>query len=153
GVLKAHQASSGRVVAANGDFYPSARKVATTPALSADRAAEIARAEVGQAAIAQSELVIVDPGWYGDPPTGGKLAYFVVVANLPLAIREAFFVDARAGTILDRWSLICPARDRRVYNSFDSGNLPGSPARFEGQPANGDAEVDQAYEYLADTYG
>lgn len=154
GVLKAHQAATGRFTAANGDFYPAARKVSTTPALTADQAAHIARSEVGllAAAVAQNELVIVDPGWYGDPPTGAKLAYHVIVENLALALREALFVDAHSGMILDRWSLICSARDRRVYNSFDSGNLPGTPARFEGQPATGDFEIDSAYEYLADTY-
>jgi Zn-dependent metalloprotease len=155
GVLKAHQAADGRFTAANGDFYPAARKVSTTPALTADQAAAIAQAEVGptSATIAQNELVIVDPGWYGDPTIGAKLSYYVVVAQPELLIREALFIDAHTGMILDRWSLVCSARDRRVYNSFDSGELPGSTARFEGETFYGDFEVDSVYEYLADTYG
>jgi bacillolysin len=155
GVLKAHQNAAGRFTAANGDFYPSARKVSTAPTLASDRAARIAQSEVGPLStkVSQNELVIVDPGWYGNPPTGARLAYYVVVEDLAHALREALFIDAHSGMVLDRWSLICTARDRRVYNSFDSGNLPGSPARFEGQPASGDAEVDSAYEFLADTYG
>lgn len=155
GVLKAHQRSSGVFSAANGDFYAASRKVVTQPTISSERAAEIAKAEIGSSAarIAQTELTIIDPGWYGDAPRGARLAFYVIVEQPDGMLRDATFVDAHTGEILDRWSLLCTARDRRVYNGLDGGNLPGTPARFEGEPPNGDLEVDQAYEYLADTYG
>ncbi len=155
GVLRTHQNAAGAFVAANGDFYSTARKVGTTPTLTSTQAGEIARAETGpsDAHIAQSELTIVDPGWYGDPPQGAHLAYYVIIEKLDQMIRDAYFIDAHSGKVLDRWSLICTARNRQVYNSFDSGSLPGTRARFEGDPANGDFDVDSAYEYLADFYG
>ena len=36
GVIKVHRNGAGDIVAANGDFYPSAYKVRTTPALDAE---------------------------------------------------------------------------------------------------------------------
>ncbi|GMU80234.1 MAG: hypothetical protein AMXMBFR47_01050 [Planctomycetota bacterium] len=155
GVVKVHQDRTGAVVAANGDFFAAARKAATTPALTPAQAAAIALAEPGltETAAAVNELVIVDPGWYGDPAVGAKLAYYLEMADADVTTREALFVAAQTGAILDRWSLICTARDIRVHDGQEGGGLPGVPARFEGQPPTGDRDIDRGYDYSADTYG
>jgi Zn-dependent metalloprotease len=154
GVLKVHQSAAGEITAANGHFFAAARKVSTTPSIDAARARTIALDEVGEPAATTPpiELTIVDPGWYGDAPLGARLAYHVIVEDLPNAIREAFFIDAHSGTVLDRWSMICTARDREIHNANGSGDLPGPLARSEGQPPTGNFEVDSVYDYAGDTY-
>ncbi len=157
GVLRVHQDREGQIVAANGDFYPISPKLTLTPTITAGKAAAIASAElshmrqtVGQPTVEHSELVIVDPGWYGDPPTGARLAYHIILSDT--ALREAFFVDAHTGETIDQWTLICTARNRMIYTGFGSPSLPGTLARTEGGPSTGRFDVDAAYDYLGDTY-
>ncbi len=108
GVLKIHQNPDGAVIVGNGDFYPKAERVNTELRLQPDAAAAIAGQAIGygQPAVEHSELVIVDPGWYGDPPQGAHPAYYVILADLSVPMREAFFVDAQTGKILDWWDLL-----------------------------------------------
>jgi len=154
GMLKVHQNALGEVVVANGDFYPITPKLKTTPTLAADRAEAAAHAalaptllEGSQPGVEHSELVIVDPGWYGDPPMGAHLAYYVILSDLSVPVREAFFVDAHTGAIVDQWTLLHTARDRVVFD--DTTDLV---VRTEGDPATGDPEADRAYDYAGDTY-
>ncbi|MEK6675732.1 MAG: M4 family metallopeptidase [Planctomycetota bacterium] len=155
GMLKVHQDSIGQVTAANGDFYPIPAKLLTTPRLTADAAVAGARTAlgVGQPRVEKSELVIVDPGWYGDPPIGAHLAYHVVLTDLSVPVSEAFFVDAQTGTVLDRWSMIHTARVREIYDGLGGGALPGALIRDEGDPPVGSpADANRAYDYAGDTY-
>jgi len=156
GILKVHQDAAGNVLAANGDFYPIRTTLSVQPTL--DRAAAIAaaRAAIGLAnpTIGKCDLVIVDPGWYGDPPRGDHLAYYVVVSDPRAGIAEAVFVEAQTGEILDRWSLIHLALDREVYDGNGGQLFPASPVRSEGEasdPAE-HADVDRAYDYAGDIY-
>ncbi|UCC31157.1 MAG: M4 family metallopeptidase [Phycisphaerales bacterium] len=136
GMLNVHQDARGRIVAANGDFYPVKPTLNTVPTLKVDAAIAQAMAEitVGDPSIEQSELVIVDPGWYGDPPLGEHLAYYIVLTDLTVPLRDAFFVDAHTGAILDRWSMICDVRLRSIHDAEG-----GSDCCF----ANGSAGCDQ----------
>lgn len=155
GTLKVHQDSTGGVRSANGDFYDIPQKLVTTPTLSAERTVEIARTAIGalNAEVEHNELVIVDPAWYGDAPKGVRLAYHLILGDLGKQIREALFVDAHSGEVLDQWSLLHSARDRRVYNVNGGSNLPGTLQRSEGQGPSGSFDVNQAYDYSGDFYG
>ena len=155
GVLKVHQDAAGRVVGTNGDFYPISAKLDLVPSLEADAALAVATATVESAKprMERRELVIVDPGWYGDPPTGEQLAYYIVLSDLPAAIHEAFFVDAHDGKILDQWTLIHDARNREIYDGERTSDLPGVLARAEGgDPVKSPEDVNRAYDYYGDTY-
>ena len=154
-VLKVHQNSAGRIVSVNGDFYPIPEKLSVIPSLSIFRAGDIARAETPAAdpAIESIELMIVDPGWYGDPAIGPRLAYLVVTIDLSVMVRQAAFIDAQTGQLLDSWSLICSARNRDIHDANGGGDLPGPLARAEGQPAVGKFEVDGCYDFTGDFYG
>ncbi|UCC29825.1 MAG: M4 family metallopeptidase [Phycisphaerales bacterium] len=150
GVLKVHQEPNGAVIAGNGHFHPRAAKVNTQPKLEPQVATTIARRMIGhgQPTVEHSELVIVDPGWYGNPPQGAHLAYYIVLADLSVPLREAFFVDAHTGKILERWSLLHTGLYRRVWNDQTSAWV-----RLEEDPPTGDPDADAAYNYTGDVYG
>jgi len=159
-VLKVHQALDGWIVAVNGHTHFVPEDLATIPSLDADEAAIIAVAQVDAEAptVSSSRLVVVDPGWYGDPTMGPRLAYELVIAGDSSGVLETVFVDAQRGTVLDQWSLIHFDRERRVYDGQGAAELPGVPARSEGEPPlepAGDAVIDdvnQAYDYMGDVY-
>lgn len=156
GLLKVHQDAAGRFIAANGRFYPIPETLSIVPTLTSEQAETVAIEMLGggSATAVDTELVIVDPGWYGDPTIGPHLAYYVAVSAPALGMEEAFFIDARRGDVLDRWSLMCLARDRRVHlhTAVPGEPLPGPLARAEGDPPTGNAEVDPTYDYMGDTY-
>lgn len=157
GSLKVHQDAAGQIRSVNGRFYPMSPKFDVHASLDAESGAVIAVGEMAPAAVAAetTELVIVDPGWYGDSPMGAHLAYHVIVSNAMMQVREAFFIDAHTGEVLDRWSLVCDALFRQVYDA-SGGGLPGVLVRDEDgpppTPPTGDDEVDRAFDYGGDTY-
>jgi Zn-dependent metalloprotease len=154
-VLKVHENARGQFLAVNGVVRTIPDKLSTTPALTAARAVQLAKAELGNPAVQvhRSDLVLVDPVWYGDPPAGVHLAYQIELADPDHAVGEAFFVDAHTGQILDRWSTVCTARNRRIYDAEDGSALPGTRARFENEPpVAGLEDVNRAYDYYGDTY-
>ncbi len=155
GVLKVHQDEAGRVVAANGDFYPIEPGLDLVPASDPTTAIAVAtgRIQTPSPIVERCDLVLVDPGWYGDPPIGVHLAYYIILADPAAAILEAFFVDAQTDRILDQWALDYTARDRRVYDGLGTYELPGELARAEGEdPVDDPEDVNRAYDYLGDTY-
>ena len=155
GVLNVHQDAAGRFIAANGHFHPILPTLSVVPSLSErDAAASAAsKSSVVSAAVELSQLVVVDPGWYGDPSVGAHLAYYVIRSDPARAYREAFFVDAHTGFLLDRWSLVESAMDRRIYNGLGTATLPGILVRGEGDPPAG-AAIDLAIDRkrFADIY-
>lgn len=114
-VLKVHQDARGAFTAANGDFHPIQTTFDLSSAMYEEEAVGVASAEIASGALVleSTELVIVDPAWYGDPPRGTRLAYYIILADTSVPLREAFFVDAQTGEVLDQWSLIHTTRSRR----------------------------------------
>lgn len=155
GMLKVHSRADGLIYAANGAFHPISEKLMLAPLLGTADAVRLATADLDAAStqVDRAELVIVDPGWYGDPPRGARLAYYLIVSDLTVPLREAMFIDARTGDVLDQWSLILGARDRRVYNGNGGASLPGTLVRSEGAgPVASPADVNRAYDYAGDIY-
>lgn len=147
GTLRLHQDAVGAFRSANGNHFPIPAGLNTVPTLTSADAVAAARGILNlPAALAQkSELTIVDPGWYGDPPAGVHLAYHVVLSDP--GVREAFFVDAHSGKLLDRWSLLENVKDRVVVYEPTS-----TVVRVEGGAATGDPDQDMCYDYSGDTY-
>jgi len=155
GELRVHQDAAGRIVAANGEYFPIPQKLSTVARISAEEAVGFALAGLALAdpAVVKSDLVIVDPGWYGDAPRGPHLAYHIELVSEADFVHEAFFVDAQDGTVLDRWSRVCSLRDRRIYDANNSGNVPGILARAEGNPVvQNRPDVNKAYDFYGDVY-
>ncbi len=155
GILRVHEDAAGSLVAMNGDFYPISPKLITTPAVTEQEAvaACLEDLQLDTADTESSKLVIVDPGWYGDPTIGAHLAYHIVLTNWPMSVREAFFVDAATGEILDRWTMLHTARVRQIHDGNGGGSLPGTLVRAEGDPVVASPEdVNRAYDYYQDVY-
>ncbi len=150
GILKTHQNAQGDFIAANGDFYPISQKLNVVASLTSIKAIVLAKAllDTEQPTVETSELVIVDPGWYGDPAIGAHLAYYIVLADRSVPLRQAFFVDAHSGLILDQWNLLHNALDRQVTD-----DVLGALVRSEGDPQTGDFDSDVVYDYMGDMYG
>lgn len=155
GQLRIHQDDQGRVIAANGHFFALPVTLGVQPDLPAETAGQIASEEFdsGNATVRRVELVIVDPGWYGDPPAGARLAYLVELEDPQTWNAESFFVDAMSGKILDRWSLMERARVRQIYDGKQTTALPGVLVRTETSPALPfPIDANRAFHYFGDTY-
>gem|GEM_PF-2622969 len=156
GEVKVHQDQRGDFLGANGDFHRLDPGFPTVATLSLDRAVALAsiNLEYTNPIVSENNLVIVDPGWYGDPPIGAHLAYHLIIRDGASAGATEFLVEAFSGKILDRWSHLSTARFRRVYDGMGEHDLPGTLARSEDDPPVGVPEdVDRAYDYAGDVYG
>ncbi|HRR86142.1 MAG TPA: M4 family metallopeptidase, partial [Phycisphaerae bacterium] len=155
GVVKVHEDAAGRVYAANGDFLPVPDDLAVTPVVKpADaEAAAIRLVNRGTPSIEHAELVVVDPAWYGGRATGPRLAYYIILRDISVVLREGVFVDARTGEILDRWNMIQTSRIRKIYDAHGSSDLAGATlARSEGDPPYSLVDVNRGYDYAGDVY-
>ncbi|MCB9849411.1 MAG: M4 family metallopeptidase [Phycisphaerales bacterium] len=155
GILKVHQNARGEVVAANGAFHPIGDKLNTVPALSVDEVIATIATDwnAGTMNVERADLVIVDPGWYGDPARGAHLAYYVIVSDTDFSKREASFIDAHTGETLDAWSLEVSVRNRAVYNGNGGSTLPGTLIRAEGdEPVASPDDANYAYDFAGDIY-
>jgi len=155
GVVNVHQDAHGRVVAANGHFRRIKAGMDTRPTLTPAQAVASAAGRLEWTAfhVTRADLVIVDPGWYGDPPAGAQLAYHLELERPDGLAREAFFVDAHVGEVIDRWSDVPTILERQIFDGAGGSELPGTPARFESDPPFGFIlDVDRAYDYAGDYY-
>ncbi len=137
-----------------GDLHPIPAWLDPTRVVSSDTAGTAAKAALNgeQLTVEQNELVIVDPGPCGDPPIGPDPAYYDVVYDPLALVREANFIDALTGRVLDRGTLVEGTKERRVYSAYNSTSLPGELWRAEGDPITGNADVNRAYDYSGDFY-
>ncbi|HPF40413.1 MAG TPA: M4 family metallopeptidase [Phycisphaerae bacterium] len=151
GELSVHYRKDGALHAITGRFYPIPASLKVTPLLSIDDAlgAFLATRD-GELDVFESELTIVDPGWYGDPSIGAHLAYRFTLASRHGQERLGVFVDANTGQTLDEWSMMCGANERRIYSGAGQSALPGVLARDELDPATGAEDIDEAYDYIGD---
>ena len=155
GVLKVHQAPDGLSGVVNGHFRRVGSSLSPEPTISRNEAVAVAEADLGLGVmeVEEAELVVVDPGWYGDPAIGARLAYRLVLADRQVPIREAYFVDAHRGIVLDRWNVFHTVRDRQVHDAGGTGSLPGTLVRSEMDgPVGTPAEADEVFDHAGDTY-
>ena len=157
GTFKVHQAADGEIVAANADFYPIPDSLDTKPTLSPAQAASVASDVLGVEGLAvdRNDLMIVDPGWYGDRPIGARLAYHVIVAASEPHLREAFFIDAHSGAVLDQWNLIQTAKFRDVKNRRNGTPISTAfPCRDDliDPIVDGTRECNRAFDFSGDFY-
>jgi Zn-dependent metalloprotease len=84
---------------------------------------------------------------------GTRLTWRMVLANSTgEPIKEQVFVDAQTGEICFHYSMIVEGKSRLIYDANNTWTMPSTPVRDEGAPATGIQDVDDAYDYLGDTY-
>ena len=159
GMLKAHLDAAGNLTAVNGTIVP-AIDLATKPRLSAKDArtraialvkAEPPTASTGGAAKADglraesNQLLVYRTGLIKGEAGTNELAYHVVVTN-GANIRDAVFINANTGKVINRYSLIDNALHRVLFEGQEDaeGNpLPSIQIWEEGDPFPGPLNQDQ----------
>jgi len=99
------------------------------------------------------ELTIFSPSVMGqDGPD--RLAYRIrLKAISPVFVQAEAFVDAHTGVAIWHYSLIDQMLQREIFDFANQTFVqPPFPARREGDPATGVVDVDEAYQFLEDTY-
>jgi len=155
GVVKVHLASDGTPLSINGAYYPIPKKLEIAPKILADQALILAARELGQEALIETsapQLVIVNPGWYGDDPIESPVLAHHLVAEGAEMLAENILVDARTGVVLDHWPAVHSALLREIYDGSGGGGLPGVLARTEGSAASGDIDIDNSYDTAGELY-
>jgi len=124
------------VVAVNARTLGNLSGVDTTAAVDAADAARAVRAQLATdprlavATLDAPRLEVLDPGHFNGRPTGAHLAWAFEARGV--ALRERIWVDAQTGGIIQHYSQVTDARDRRVYDAENTANLPGTLVRSEG---------------------
>jgi len=100
----------------------------------------------------EPKLTIFDPAVLGT--AGGiRLVWDMkVYSEERVYINEHILLDAHNGEVVRRYPLNIPARNRKVYDSDNTTADPGTLERSEGEGPSGIADVDDAYDFLGDTY-
>ena len=153
GIVKVHVDAAGDLTAVNGTIVP-AIDLSTDPRLSADQATSKAIAAVvadppgssddGQAKLKEkdlraekSQLQVYRTGLVKGDAGTNVLAYEVVVTN-GSSVRDAVFVDANTGKIVNRYTMVDNALFRRLFEQNTSNEV-----WHEGQPFPGGLNQDQ----------
>ncbi|QOJ15431.1 MAG: M4 family metallopeptidase [Planctomycetia bacterium] len=154
GVLRVHRDPGGDYRRVTGHFRPIPDKLDPAPKLTVEAAQAVYQKQerVGSVAFRAGELTVVDPGWYGDPHFGPRLAWRLIATDTVSGLSMGAFVDAHSGELLDQWALDCTLLSRQIRTGSGTSLLPGTMVRQEGEPPSGDVDVDRAYDYAADTY-
>jgi Zn-dependent metalloprotease len=161
GELKAHFDASDNLVATNGTFVPDIT-VNPTPSLTADDATRTALkrvyADLGRTTkvSTQSKLMIYREGLSKGVPGANRLAWEILATNGKY-VREAIYVDAHSGAIIDKISGIHDAKDRRAFDAEGTEapgpNYPANPFWVEGQAfPTGNAEADNMIAASSEIY-
>ena len=135
---------------ANGRIHRIPAVLNPVPVLTLDDAVAAATAHLQpfSGVLFDSELVIVDPGWWGGRSSGPRLAYRLSIDDPGRSLPFLCFVDATTGAILDRWDLADNA-NIQVFNGFPGFN---APARSTANNAvNANADVNRGFDFGGDT--
>jgi Zn-dependent metalloprotease len=118
--------------------------------VSSDQARDVAVGQVADAKVVQAPKLFVYTGvpLASQPAT---LAWAVDVTSTTRPERKLVFVDAVSGQVTDTLDRTEFAKNRTIYNANGS-TTTGTFARGEGDPATGNTDVDNAYDFTGATY-
>ena len=151
------------VISVNGEVSP-ALTLNTTPTIAPEVAIQTALAEMAkiyqtdanQLSASVPKLWIYDSALLDVPGVPFRtLVWHLEVNHFMEPIREFVLIDAHFGSMVLNFNQIHTALERKIYDNQNDSTieLPGSNlARSEGDPITDIADVDQAYDFLGDTY-
>jgi bacillolysin len=133
-------------------------QVPTKPILSAGDAAiaamrvAAAKARGAKLAVTDPQLAIFDPAVL-DAPGSQHLVWDMEVSSEddPTAGGQ-ILLDAVTGAVIRHYPAVLDALNRQIYDSNNTTSDPGTLARSEGGAASTIADVNDAYDFLEDTY-
>jgi Zn-dependent metalloprotease len=103
--------------------------------------------------VGEPQLWIYNPSILGMNQDRSSLVWRMDVESADgLPIRELVLVDAHLGFVALHFNQMDTAKSRMVYDAGCTSTLPGSLVRSEGDPATGNADADNAYDYTGYTY-
>jgi Zn-dependent metalloprotease len=150
GAVTAHLARGDALTGFTAGVAQATSGAASQPSLSADRARDVALAQVADAKLVQAPKLYVYTGVpFGSHPA--TLAWAVDVTSTTEPDRKLVFVDAVSGQVSDKLDRTAFAKNRTIYNANGS-TTTGTFARGEGDPATGNTDVDNAYDWTGVTY-
>ncbi len=156
GELTVHLRGAG-VVALHAVTFNDLDNIETTPRIPASTALDVARTiiqqEYGVTAMprTQPHLEFFNPGILEYTAAATRLSWLVELRAAGL--RARVWVDAESGEVLFHFNALPHGLERRIYDLRDTPEaLPGTPVRFEGEPPTGDTDIDNVYDFTADTY-
>lgn len=135
----------------------------TTPGIDAEAAGEKALGMVSlkysiptdSLSILSSELAVYNPVLLGYGMNKNFLVWKLIIRSDQPPRSEFVLIDAKSGRSLLSFNQIDTALYRKMYdnNNDKYAGLPGyGPVRVEGNGPTGNDDVDEAYQYLGDTY-
>ncbi len=162
GELVVNLDAAGNVRSINGEISPDI-SIGTAPTVSAktakakavDFTAKREGVDRSSLSIAENELSVYNPVLLGEELNRNFLVWRFEVRSDNGMVRELVLVDAMTGMPLLGFNQVDSARNRSIYDNQNNpyAGLPGfGPYRTEGQGATGVADIDNAYDYLGDTY-
>src|ERR1051326_3651019 len=106
----------------------------------------------GNLQTAEPRLTIFAPSVLGE--TGNiRLTWEMIVTDENASeLNERIFIDAHSGNLIRQFPLHCELINRRIFDANNSSNIPSTPTRTEGQVVSGISDLDNAYDFLGDTY-
>jgi bacillolysin len=160
--LMVHFNRHGALTAVNGTFVPNI-KVSTLGNLDGNSAASVAIDAVQSTVemTAGTELTSSEPvlgihklGLANDEPGRQVLAWQVEVTSVTgTPVREFTFIDAANGAMVESFSAIDNALNRKNYNTNFTSNIGAAVVcRSEGDPPSSNADCNDAYEFAGDIY-
>ena len=135
-----------------------ARRLSLVPTLTADDAVARTRATVA-AKIGAAQLDVTPPQLTLFAPSVLNAAgpvrlvwRFTISTEGEVIPAEEILLDAHNGEVVRRYSQHVPLLHRTVFDANNTSVVPLLPSRVEGGPASGNNQVNDAYNFLGDTY-
>lgn len=101
---------------------------------------------------ASAQLYILRPSVVGLSGATRLVWYVEASASGLDPYHDAMLVDAHSGQVVHQWTLVHTIKDRRVYNAQNQFVIRRNLVRREGDPPTGVRAVDDAYDFLGNTY-
>jgi Zn-dependent metalloprotease len=150
--VRVHYAPDGKTVrAVNGRFIPHLA-IRPQPTLDRDAVLAIVRTIQPEGKLWEEPLLRIYSGHIDPAVSGDHLAWLVRIFDEQEPSRNLYVVDAHTGEVLTTYNELNTDLYREIYDAENGTSLPGKKARFGDEPATGDADTDNAYDFLGETY-
>ena len=144
-------AGSSRIRALSSSFIPYLA-VRKEPALDSDAAIAMVRGIQESGELWDEPVLQIYSGHIDRSVSGNHLAWMVRIFDSTELSRNLYVVNAHTGEVITSYNELPNGLDRAIYDSGNTLNIPGTLVRSEGQGPTGDPDVNEAYDYLGDTY-